>query len=427
MLASGLCAAFTLPAVLVDRPRSSSPIKENIDYAKFLSLAVPVAAAIAVPFQVYVPVSGSVISANLADPLAIVGAALFVLRQISQRRLPAWRHPFLGVAVLVATLVIGLSLLIGIAHFGLTTWALMNRFVGWFMLLAYVVTGALAVSEHGEFGLSCMAKAFVGSMAAIAGGELILVGVSNLVALPESIIALSAIKGFAQNRNAYAFQLIMALCIVLSLLERRRLTLFIVAILISNIALSFSRSGIGTGTLIILLAAILNSAYRGRLLLVAALAGVAALAVYTAIGSYQVAERLTAVAAANFAERFETITGGLRLFEAHPVLGAGLGAYRNEGHPSTTGEPLIIHSTYIWLLAETGLVGFLAFVTPAALVIFREWRRARADATSAAIVLCFFAMAIMGVPADMLYQRTFWILAGALLIVPGRDVRPQPS
>lgn len=423
MLAAGLCAAATLPAVLAEKPRPSTAVDQRVNYASMLALAVPIAAAIAVPFQVYLPVSGSIINANLADPLAIMGAALFVLHHIADRRMPAWRHSFLGVAAVVATLALGLSLMIGVAHFGLTTWALMNRFAGWFMLLAYFMTGALAVSEHGEPGLSYIAKAFVGSMVAVAGVELILVVITNFVALPAGIVELSAIKGFAQNRNSFAFQLLMAMCVALSLLDRKALTLLIIGFLVGSIALTFSRSGLGTGAMILVGAALLDAKQQRRVLIVAALAGAAALVIYTATGPYHVMDRLTAAAAANFAERMETLTGGLRLFYEHPLFGAGLGAYRNEAHPSTTGEPLVIHSTYIWLLAETGLFGLLAFVTPAAAVVMRELRRVRVDATAAAVVLCFVAMAIMGVPADMLYQRTFWILAGALLIVPGRRLR----
>jgi hypothetical protein len=61
MMAAGICAAITLPAVLADKSRPSAPI-QYVDYGAILSLAVPVAAAIAVPFQIYLPLSGSIIS-----------------------------------------------------------------------------------------------------------------------------------------------------------------------------------------------------------------------------------------------------------------------------------------------------------------------------------------------------------------------------
>ena len=70
------------------------------------------------------------------------------------------------------------------------------------------------------------------------------------------------------------------------------------------------------------------------------------------------------------------------------------------------------------LLAELGLVGFLSFAVPAIYVWLTEWRRARVEPASAVIVLCLVAFAVMGTPADMIYQRTFWLLIGAALAVP---------
>jgi hypothetical protein len=118
-------------------------------------------------------------------------------------------------------------------------------------------------------------------------------------------------------------------------------------------------------------------------------------------------------------ERIVTLVGGWKLFEVHPLFGAGLGAFRNEGIiSSTTGIPLLIHSTPLWLLAELGIAGFLAFVLPFVFIFFREWKSAGKDETSTLIVLCLIAFSVMSAPADMLYQRTFWLLIGAALAVP---------
>lgn len=415
MLAAGICAAITLPATMADRPSFAVAI-ERTDYAAWLALAVPVAVAIAVPFQVYLPISGSIVNANLADPLALIGAALFVLRQVSARRFPVWRHKFLGVAVAVMTGIIVLSLLIGFAHFGVTTWALMNRFVGWFLLLAYVATGALVVSVHGERGIFYVAGGFVGAVAAIGGAELLLVAAGYFVSLPADIIELTSIKGFAQNRNAFAFQLVAALCLTLVLFDRRTTALVIASVIIGVITLTFSRSGIATAAVVMCAAALLNPTYRRWLPVVGAIAVALAIAIYTVAGPYSVTNRLTSWAAGSYAERMETLKGGLRLFLENPLFGAGLGAYRNLGNPAWNGEPLVIHSAYVWLLAETGLAGFLAFVVPAVAVLWSEIREAKISRIAAAAALCIVAMAMMNIPADMLYQRAFWLLMGAFMI-----------
>lgn len=112
-----------------------------------------------------------------------------------------------------------------------------------------------------------------------------------------------------------------------------------------------------------------------------------------------------------------TIIGGLKLFVEHPIFGAGLGAFRSQMILATNGLPLVIHSTPLWLLAELGIVGFLAFAIPTIYVLSTEWRRARIhnDQASAVIILSFVAFAVMSGPADMLYQRTFWLVVGAAL------------
>ena len=107
------------------------------------------------------------------------------------------------------------------------------------------------------------------------------------------------------------------------------------------------------------------------------------------------------------------MTGGLKLFLSHPIFGAGLGAFRNEMILGLDGIPLIIHSTPVWLLAELGIVGFAVFAGSAVYVFFKGWQEARKEQAFALTVLCLVAFAVMSAPADMLYQRAFWLLMGA--------------
>jgi O-antigen ligase len=119
-------------------------------------------------------------------------------------------------------------------------------------------------------------------------------------------------------------------------------------------------------------------------------------------------------------ERLVTLVGGWYLFLEHPIFGAGLGAFRNLSILSAEGFPLIIHSSPLWLMAELGLVGLVIFLAPPLFVLVSEFRRKDRDPASRLLVLCLIAFAVMSGPADMLYQRTFWILLGAGLAVPYR-------
>ncbi|MEJ2625790.1 MAG: O-antigen ligase family protein [Pseudolabrys sp.] len=120
----------------------------------------------------------------------------------------------------------------------------------------------------------------------------------------------------------------------------------------------------------------------------------------------------------SMSERFVSLVGAWKLFVSHPIFGGGLGAYVSQKNMTADGIPLVIHSTELWLLAELGLVGFLVFAILGGYVWFTEWRVAGVDSAAAVVALCFLGFAVMSVPADMLYQRTFWLVVGAALAVP---------
>jgi hypothetical protein len=123
------------------------------------------------------------------------------------------------------------------------------------------------------------------------------------------------------------------------------------------------------------------------------------------------------VGTTNTEGRLMSIFGGLQLFLEHPLLGAGLGAFRNKLIMFDSDQPLLIHSTSIWLLAELGIVGLVTFATPAVYALVVELRRRHADSAGQLIALCLIGFGVMSLPADMLYQRTFWLLFGAAVML----------
>src|SRR6185312_12075630 len=142
MLAMAVVSAVSLPNLAMRAPAEERQAAHAIDYARALSWIVPVAAAVFVLFQIHVPVGSSLVNVNLADPIAILGGGLVVLGAIRHRHLPRWRVNHVNASVAAATLVLALSLVIGGLRFGWTDWALINRFFGWFVLLAFGATGA---------------------------------------------------------------------------------------------------------------------------------------------------------------------------------------------------------------------------------------------------------------------------------------------
>jgi hypothetical protein len=82
----------------------------------------------------------------------------------------------------------------------------------------------------------------------------------------------------------------------------------------------------------------------------------------------------------------------------------------------------VIHSTPLWLLAEMGLAGFAVFAwfgfTLARISLTGK------DRESAALLFAVLGFCAMGAVHDMIGQRSIWLLAGALLVVPA-TARPS--
>ena len=174
MLAMAVTAAMSLRSSL-NANRAQTSAREPIDYARMLAWVLPSVAATFVLFQIYIPMpSKTLLNVNLADPIVILAGALFVLHAVRARQLPRWRFSVLNAAVAAATLSLSASLLIGVSVFGWTEWALVNRYLGWFILLAYAVTGSLIVRAGGEDALRTFLLTFSGATAVITAIEICL-------------------------------------------------------------------------------------------------------------------------------------------------------------------------------------------------------------------------------------------------------------
>ncbi len=427
-----------------------------VDHAALLAWSVPVIAAMAVFFQVHIPLTTARLNVNLADPVAIVGGALFLLMCWRARALPAWRLPGLNAHIVAATAMLTIALALGWWRFGWTGWAFVNRFAGWFILLAYAATGAMIVRHAGLAGFRMLARTFAAAAAAIALLDLAIFSgvVANLHVPPELISYRS--EGFAQNANAFALQLLLALACVVAAVEPSRLRALLLAGALIGLWFTGSRSGL------IALGALLVAALWWRALLPRELLRAFAVtaAVVTVInwlpeivatiryewalatgflmdvwhgitgagGGAGGAARLEVhrldfspfeVVASGYSgsnvQRIASLRGGWAMFEAHPILGGGLGAFV-EQYARAHGQALVIHSTPLWLLAEMGAVGLLVFLAPFIRILKHEvHERPAGDAVRTFVILALLGFAVMAAVHDLFYQRALWLLLGAAL------------
>lgn len=400
----------------------SADAPDRPDYTQALDWILPIAAATAVFFQIYVPTTSGNLNVNLADPVVLIGAALYFLRRLPIGA-PQLRIPHLGWCLAATTAVILLSFAHGLAVFGWTDWAFANRTLGWGMLLCYAATGALIVDRARREGFEILVETFVATGIAISLLNILLLILSVLTG--QISPSEQRIAGFSQNPNAFAFALLITMAALLTLRQSGRLRVAALTCILVALWHTGSRAGVGTGGIILAAAVWWGSSARTIALGVVAAAAVLLIINWLpAIGAvFQSDSNFNFIAAMPWNDRgfsdnehLKSTWLGARMFFDHPILGAGLGAFIRE-HIRETGSALLIHSTPVWLLAETGIFGFLIFLASAFQIVRVEYPR-RHDPAALLILLMMCALAAMSAVHELLYQRVFWLLLGAALACP---------
>ena len=432
-----------------------------MDYGTALAWCLPLLAAAGVFFQIHVPLASGRLNVNLADPLAIIGGVLLVAGLIKERRLLEWRLPGLNLHFAVMTVLLVAAFAHGWIEYGWIAWAFTNRLVGWFVLLGYAATGALIVIRGGDAGFAMLLRTF--AMAAIILLEAaIFIAVVVGFQVPMEIIRYR-IDGFSQNANAFALLVLLAIGAITVATARPRMLTVMLSIALTGLWLTGSRSGlIALGILTITM--IMIGAVDRKPMATACAAAVIAILVINWLPEITVAvvrlgqtvvhfvvslfpgesgppgapfelpkrdfSALEVVASgyeSSNTQRIASLHGGWEMFLDHPVFGAGLGAFI-ETYTRTTGTPLVIHSTPLWLLAELGVVGFLAFAAPFIRILkYETYHAGVRDPARLFLIMALLAFAVMAAVHDLVFQRGLWLLAGAALACCRTGARPAAA
>lgn len=408
-----------LPAVMV---HSVSEIE------KFAAWVLGMVVAVAVFFQVHVSLPGGLINLNLADPFAILALAAVSLHMLFARQLPVWRISQFNLALGVISLLLLLGFMHGWLEIGITQWALGGRLLGWLVLLGYLSAGYVIVANVGTHGLRRFAETLIATAAVVVMLQVILRlldywGVNTGAQLTPNF------EGYAGNRNAFAFQLLACIALLLgyfqvyarhnfSLQRPARPWIFslLLGILQAGLVWTGSRTGMMVGMLALLLAGLGRLADRRMLgwgLIFAALlwCGVG----LSAPEFLSVQSNLSSDS--SNLERWETLTHGLEMWRQSPVLGAGLGVF-NAKSPMWAGHPQVIHSTPLWILAEFGLLGGAVFGWAFFLLARHAIQFGWIQPAGRILLLLLVAFGMFGLAHEIFYQRIFWLVLGAVLAQP---------
>lgn len=417
-------------------------------------------------FQLHVDLPGGQINLNLADPFALLALITLCLSALLSRQIPQWRIAEFNWILVIFSGLLLFGYTVGWMKIGATQWALSARLIGWVVLLGYLSAGYLLVAYVGAKGIRRLLEALAASA--------ILVVLWNVAArllygygvpVPDPT---PNFEGFSGNRNAFAFQLlaVLALSLPYSKVYARQLVVgekgiltawrswVPVGFLIAGILWSASRAGMMVAATILLLAFLRNTIDRKAIfwgVLCSALlwatvwmlqnprvvispiisAGVFFL---DAIGSSS-ADRLALIgqsvptpnadiqslisSAQSNHERWATLLYGFEMWRHSPLIGEGLGVFIANS-AELFGHPTVIHNTPLWILAEFGLLGAVVSgwsFLKLTLYAVKPSSSANALARSALLLLLTLFL-VFSQFHEMLFQRIFWLVGGALLAVP---------
>lgn len=403
-----------------------------------------VGTAVLVFFQMHVALPEGVLNLNLADGLALIALAAVVTHSIATRQFPVWRVPGLNFGLAALSLMLLLGFWNGVLAIGVTQWALAGRLMGWLVLLGYLSVGLIAATYLGRHGLRQVAETMVVTVVVV----VLITAIIRLLAYADWGVdgPIGNFEGFAGNRNAFALQLLVCLVLLIAYADhyrtvalygvggqigatRQLMFALFLGVILAGLVFSASRAGIITGLLLLAGAGALGF-MNNRMFLVSLLAGSLIWFAFTwflpwlvevvfdsAPGRMAV-QSLFSNEASNI-ERWETIRHGMEMWRNSPLIGGGLGAFI-EGSSQWFDEPIVIHSTPVWLLAEFGLLGAGVVAAFFARIILPLPKRGRGAFPSWVAILLVGVFGVFSLVHEVFYQRIFWLALGVALALPYR-------
>lgn len=383
---------------------------------------------------------------NAADLiLPLLGILVFARLAFRKDRLPAWRIPgfYIWISALSALMIF--ALFNGYNNSGeWNTWALVNKFTGWFVLLGYLGLGGWIANSAGQPGI-----AVVKSVSLIFWGIVTIASLAWLISFDLKYdLSYYPMGSLMANRNAYAFLWFCMLALMTTSQMRKTgrpawwfygmwalVPLFYVY--------NGSRAGFVVFAFLMLVFGILHFRLTLRHILPPLLAGILACTLfYSNFSSY--AYGLTSGNIRNSAQliqagkmsreqanqiliyegdkmRIRTYGDALELWSRHPVTGGGLGSFQTFQIEKHGEFKEIIDCTFLWLLAETGLAGLLAltlFFASGLWVLFKQIRKHDPTGLYLAVFLMMIIFAIMSLVHELLYTRFLWFFMGLALAWP---------
>jgi O-antigen ligase len=417
--------------------------------ATLISYALMLLAGL-IQLQATIQIDESKLRANAADiALALLTPVILIALYSNRARLrEVAGMQFLLLAV-VATLIFSFSMFRGYESISvLSTWAAI-KYAGWYILLFYLALGMLITNVTGAEGNERFALGLILFQIAMIIAFLIIIFLGYKWSFNEN----GRLTSFSGNTNAMAFYLICGFALALTYIGRAGLTprwqmtvLVCAAALLAGILFTKSIAALIALIIVILFSAVIHVVTLKRLLKIVVL-GVSLWMMPQVISTsqaflknifYKIFGILLFGTDANpflydryehtVAARIDGYLDALAMWWAHPFFGAGLGVHMHGQQLGDKPEIYIlqIHNTALWLLAETGLVGFCAMAGIFVVLFHKVWSIAHSSSGKldkeawfqSAVLLILVGWAVMSLFHELMYQRLVWLLAGMALTAP---------
>jgi O-antigen ligase len=384
-------------------------------------VVVAVVYAWLIPFQPVIPIGGGsqlrLAAADLVAPLVVL-AALAAPR----RRLPPLA------ALLAALPVLALfATLLAASQRDLSGYAI-GKTAGLFYLVALALALARALPADGAVAVlrGLGAAAFWSAAIGLAGYVAWLHGTATT--LVDGGRLCSTMTG---DPNIYCSLLAVGIVVVATDAGRAPLSRA-GRVLVLGLALLATGSRSGTVGLAVGVGVAVLLAGRDRWVAAArgAYAGVVAA---VAVGAVAVTGVGGEIGAALFGHLWRTRTVESRFdlyrqawaeFSAHPVLGLGIGGFRDLNTWTSEGLKFhsAVHNTYLWGMVDLGVGGGLLVLGTVVGALGYALRASRSPDTAAVarpVAAGLATMAVFNLFVDGFYQRHFWLLVACALMLPG--------
>jgi hypothetical protein len=414
-----------------------------------------VAAAVAAGLQaqLILPFTAAGLHVSAADLLIAVLAASLAWRLLRGSWAELHRSvPPLALWLLLPTFALTLSLVTGIVRSGhVSGWALGSKYVGWFVLLGYFAAGAWISADERRARIAC--QAFLCFLALVGTAQSLPHFLADLsVPIPYSWRPVQ-ISGLTENRNAFAFLLLVGQAVVYAhwhegWLVRRHLRGALTVLFWAAMWYDASRTGLAATLALAALVVVRGIVPWRDLVGCCTAAGLAALLAPTVPAAFSATAYLARVASdliaqfgldppsaiaalgrlsppevptyiplltssaeVSLQDRIEGYWLAWELFRQHPVLGTGLGGFI-EAHHAARGFPQVIHGSFVWIATEMGVAGLAAFGAFGWRLLREFGALGSRGPLQMAALLTLFCYALLSLAHELTYQRALWLMIG---------------